>query len=320
MKTLPFLGVMALCAQLFAQYPPQRFWVAGRYDGNRIVVYFDTVQFKGTMSAQARKIAPPVASLFFDPVEIPASYVAKFLTKPGAQQFAIGDRFDLMLGNGTITTVKLTTLVGCETDEKVGNDSFVGALATVEPPGSLINTKGYYAVRRHLESQRSKRPGDLQPYAGLVDAPVRLDVETQMARLLTGRMQADATKAEQALAGGVAPALAAQSFQAADGSLRYYVRAVWRSGRESTTQLPYALGAWMSPVPTLHILALEKRTRGYGDFGLPELPNVVDLGGARTGAVLHISQDARADVLLVDYRDGASSKEMRLLQAIGTGE
>jgi len=145
--------MMLLSVQLFGQEPPERFWVAGRYDGNRIVVYFNKVRFEGAMSTKARKIAPPVSDLFFSPVELPISYIAELQNRPNAEHFAIGDRYDLMLGNGTIATLKLTTLVGCETDEEVGNESFIGAIGTLEQPNALVFTKGYYAVRRHLESQ-----------------------------------------------------------------------------------------------------------------------------------------------------------------------
>jgi hypothetical protein len=150
------LGLLMMCAPIFGQVRPERFWVAGRYDGNRIVVYFNKVQFGGTMSSKAREIAPPVAYGFFSPVELPASYIAGFQKKPDVEHFAIGDRYDLMLGNGMIATIKLTALVGCETDEEVGNDSFIGALATVEEPNSLLFTQGYYAVRRHQKPQSDK--------------------------------------------------------------------------------------------------------------------------------------------------------------------
>ena len=121
-----------VCAPALGQKKSERFWLAGRYDGNRVVVYFDAVKFEGTMSSNARKIADPMATAFFNPVELAASYIARFQKKPNAEHFGIGDRYDLLLGNGTIATIKLTTLVGCETDEQVGNDSFIGALGTVE--------------------------------------------------------------------------------------------------------------------------------------------------------------------------------------------
>ena len=99
------------------------------------------------------------------------------------------------------------------------------------------------------------------------------------------RMKIDATDDQQSLAGGVAPALKVPPFQLAGGSSRYYVRAVWKSGQEAEQQGTYALAAWMTPLPTLHILAVEKRTTGYGDLGLPDLLNVVDLGAGRTGII-----------------------------------
>ena len=134
----------ALSAQVPGQGTSERLWVAGRYDGDRIVVYFDAVRFGPTMSSPARRIAPPIAELFFDPAELPADYIAGFQDKPGAERFAIGDRYDLLLGDGRTATVKLTTLVGLYNDEEVGNDSFVGALAAVEQPDFLAFTHDYY--------------------------------------------------------------------------------------------------------------------------------------------------------------------------------
>jgi len=320
------LGLLiALWSPIFGQEKPERFWVAGRYDGDRIVVYFDKVKFAGTMTSKARKLAPPVAETFFSPVELPADYIAGFQKASDAEHFAIGDRYDLMLGNGTIATIKLTTLVGCETDEAVGNDSFVGALATVEPPGDLVFTKRYYAVRRHQSDEARptrKTPAEFLRFAALRDEPVPFDVETQIAALVGQRMKMEATDAERRLAGSAVPALRVQPFQVADGSLRYYVRAEWKSGKETRLQYPYSLGAWIAPLPTLRILAVEKRTSPYAsaDGGLPELLNVVDLGAGRTGVIVHLSHGDSVELDLAEYRDGAGIKSMRLLQSIGTGE
>ena len=324
--TLLAAFLVAQSAQIFAQAAPERFWVAGRYDGNRVIVYFDKVKFEGALARRGRKIAPPVADLFFDPVELPAEYIGQFQNKPGAEHFAIGDHYDLILGNGITATIKLTTLVGCEADEEVGNDSFIGALATIEPPNSLIFTQNYYAVRRHHESRasaakvRPKTAAEYRKYAGFVDEPVRLDTETEMARLLDQAMKVSATDAEKALAAGVSPALKVQPFQIADGSLRYYVQAVWKSRKEKGLEYPYAVGAWIAPRPTLHVLVLEKRTNGYDDFGAPALLNVVDLGASRTGVILEIHRDASRELVLAEYRDGSAIKDMRVLQSIAAGE
>src|SRR5882762_7602980 len=43
----------------------EQFWLAGRYDGNRVIVYFDAVQFHGTVPHTARRIADPAVGGFF---------------------------------------------------------------------------------------------------------------------------------------------------------------------------------------------------------------------------------------------------------------
>ncbi|HLJ23756.1 MAG TPA: hypothetical protein VKT71_06580 [Candidatus Acidoferrales bacterium] len=316
LHTLPMSG----------QATPERFWLAGRYDGNRVVVYFDAVKFEGTTAPVSTKIATPVAAAFFAPVELPASYIARFQELPNAEHFAIGDRYDLILGNGVIATIKLTTLVGCETDEQVGNDSFIGALGTVENGDALKFAKEYYAVRRHQESgtaavTTSTKAENLK-YANLTGEPVRYDVETQIAELLNQRMKAEATEAERLAAANISPAFQVQPFQLADGSLRYYARAEWKSGREPKNTPSYVLAAWITPLPTFRILAVEKRTSPYDgiESGLPDLRNVVDLGAGRTGMIFGISGLDSTDLRLVEYRDGASALKMKLLQSISTAE
>jgi hypothetical protein len=64
--TVLLLGLLTVpCTPSYAQKQPDRYWLAGRYDGNRIVVYFDAVTFNGTMAAKARKIPQPVVEGFF---------------------------------------------------------------------------------------------------------------------------------------------------------------------------------------------------------------------------------------------------------------
>jgi hypothetical protein len=323
------LGLLAVHrTPTFGQSESERFWLAGRYDGNRVVIYFDAVKFEGTMASNAREIAPPMADAFFSPVELPPSYVARFQKTPNAEHFDIGDRYDLLLGNGTIATIKLTTLVGCETDEQVGNDSFIGALGSVEKKDSLLFTKGYYAVRRHQEPQsdgaklRPKATADFLKHSSLGDEPIRFDIETRIAELLSQRMKMEATDAERRGASSVPLAFKVQPFRVADGSLRYYVRAEWKSGKEQKDTSIYVLAAWIAPLPTLHILALENRTSPYDGIedGLPTLFNVVDLGDGRAGIIIHISGSDGAELRLVEYRDGVNIKGMRVMQSISTGE
>ena len=325
--------IALLCAlhitSAFAQEKAERFWLAGRYDGNRVVIYFDAVKFEGTASSRARSIVPPVADAFFEPVELPASYIARFQNTVKAEHFSIGDRYDLLLGNGVVATVKLTTLVGCETDEPVGNDSFIGALATIEDKdlrGMLA--KGYYAVQRHQEAQRNAieaKPdanAGARKYAALLDEPVPFDVEAKLAELLTMRMKTETSDTEHKAAGNVSPALKVQSFHLADGTLRYYVRAEWNPGTEPTGKSNYLLAAWVSPHPTLRILALEKRTSQYGGIndGLPDLLNVVGLGSGKTGIILSVRGEDSSELTLTEYKDGISAQKMPVIQSIGAGE
>ena len=309
----------------FGQNQSERFWLAGRYDGDRVVIYFDAVKFKGTIPSNARKIVNPVAAAFFNPVELPASFITRFQKTPNAEHFAIGDRYDLLLGNGTTATIRLTTLVGCETDEEVGNDSFIGALGTLEKRDALVFTKDYYAVRRHPEPQNNGTQRTIPvvnlKYAHLDDEPVRFDIETRIADLLSERMKTEATAAEQRLAGDVAPAFRVEPFRVADGTLRYYVLAEWKTGKEPPGSSPYTLAAWMTPLPTLQILAVQKLFSPWGIGAGPDLLNVVDLGGGRTGIIVNVAGLDSTDIRLLEYRDGANLiNGMHLLQYIGTGE
>ncbi len=288
---------------LHAQPKPERFWLAGRYDGDRVVIYFDAVKFKGTMAAQARKIAEPVAEGFFDPVELPASFISRFQSSPEVEQFALGDLYDLMNGQGTVATVRLTTLIGCETDEEVGNDSYIGALATVDPRMSnpLFSTRNFYAVRRHQES-RPAIPSHV--FAELRDDPIAPDLYTPIAALLSTRMKTQAI-----------PSLKVQAFRLASGERRYYARAWWKPGK--------VLGAWISLSPTLRILAVEDALPSFNrppEYQLPELRNVVDLGAGRTGIIIHRSSGETVELLLAEYRDGLNVRHMTVHQSISSGE
>ncbi len=109
-----------------------------------------------------------------------------------------------------------------------------------------------------------------------------------------------------------------QSFRLANGSLRYYARANWETEKEPNDGSNDALGAWLTP--SLQILAIETGTSPYGfESALPNLLNVVDLGGGRTGVIVSVSGDGRS-LSLVEYHDGASLREMSTLQALSAGE
>jgi len=58
LRLLPF--TLALSAPHYvparAQAKPERFWLAGRYDGNRVIVYFDAVKFNGALPSTSRRL------------------------------------------------------------------------------------------------------------------------------------------------------------------------------------------------------------------------------------------------------------------------
>jgi hypothetical protein len=304
--------------------PPERFWIAGRYDASRVIVYFDAVKFEDTLSTNSEELAPPVAGGFFRPVRVPESFAVRFQKGPSAEHFALGDKYDLLLDGGVVKTVTLTTLVGAETDEGIGNDSFLGAVATLSKDdiGFQFMTKDYYVLRRHHESATNGHD-KLSPvqtaYAYLEDSSVRFNIQTQIADLLTQRMQTLATEAARRAIDRVSPYIEVKAFHLPDGSLRYYASAEWNPGMQATDDNSYSIAAWLSPKPTLHIIGIEPRTFGYqGDE--PKLLNVIDLGGGKTGVIFFISAGESIETDLLEYRDGAVLKDMRMLQSIAFGE
>lgn len=314
--------VVALCPSPFGQTQRERFWLAGRYDGNRVLVYFQAVKFRHTGPINARHLPDPVVHGFFGQVELTASYIAQFQMGPEAEHFAIGDQYDLLLENGGTVPVTLSTLVGSEGDEDVGNDSYIGALATVSHPDYLLFTRGYYVLRHHQEQRddAAKRDTNVPP-VGLVDEPIRSDIQNRMASLLNEQMKIAADNDNRREAERVPPALAVQTFRVADGSLRYYVRAQWKPANQADNESPYMLAAWMTPKPTLHILSLETRTSSYGfDSGLPKLLNVIDLGGGRTAIIVSSAGDDSMSLDLLEYRDGLSLRHMASLNSVNCGE
>jgi hypothetical protein len=140
--------------------------------------------------------------------------------------------------------------------------------------------------------------------------------------LLNSRMKSGTTDAERNTIRDDSPALKVQSFQLADGSLRYYARAKWPSVKDSTGLSDYLLAAWLAPLPTLRILAVEKRTSPYGGIidGVPDLLNVVALGEGKTGVIVNIRGGDSTELRLTYYQDGANVQKMPVIQAIGTGE
>jgi hypothetical protein len=305
------------------QNAPERFWLAGRYDGNRIIIYFDAVQFGDTFPKDAVRMAYPIADSFFSPAGIPPEYVARFQGRPQSEHFSLGDRYDLLLGESGTTSVTLTTLVGFASDEQVGNDSFIGALAIADNPDRLLFTRDYYVVRRHVELPANTPQPKYDPKAPVVRLdpdPVPFDIESKAVALMTDRMEGASDlgdlkqKAEQ-----ISPTVSVQRFTVADGTTRYFVWADWRTENGLAHDSFVRLGAWMSPLPALHLLAEEPPGTADG-VQRESVLNVVDLGNGRTGIIVFLEGEDSRGIQLMEYKDGAAVKEMPVLQTISFGE
>jgi hypothetical protein len=88
-------------------------------------------------------------------------------------------------------------------------------------------------------------------------------------------------------------------------------------GGRNTGEVDLCLGAWVAPLPTLHALAVESAS---GFEYLPNLLNVIDLGGGNTAIVIGQRGDNSGSLSLVEYHDGVDLSHMPILQSIGAGE
>lgn len=310
-----------LCSAAVAETKPERLWLAERYDSTRILVYFDTVRFNGTIPPEAQKITCPNEVGLFCPVKLPPSYVAGLQKKPGAEHFVLGEKYDLLIGN-SVATVTLTTLVGYEGDEGTDNESFIGALGTIEQDQQdwLYGFKGYTVVRHHPDLLNSGERSGAETrtvYAGLLGGAVQFDIQAKIVELMNERMRSIPADAKIRGAESISPLFTVQQFRLADGSIRYYAQAGWNSDGGKPGLLISALGAWISPTPSLHVLAVESA----GDFSLlPDLVNVIDLLDGKTAIVTSFSYEDGGSLDLYEYRDGLDLHSMPHLQSIGAGE
>jgi hypothetical protein len=315
LSALLFTAALPISAS--RQSLPERFWIAGRYDGNRVIVYFDAVKFAGNLPSDAVKIASPVARGFFDPVALPESYTVQFQSGRGADPFKLGDEYDLLVGDGIVTKFKLTTFVGFQGDEFVGNDSYIGAIGTLDRPDTLLFQPDYYVVRTYDPGRiRTAAPNG----ASLLKTTVPFDGQVQIAAVLAERLKSDTSISVSEAARNAPPAFVIQAFTLADGSLRYHVLAEWRAGRERGYQLLHSFAAWMAPEPKLRILAIDRLTFGSDAAGEQNLLNVVDLGDGRTGIILRVLRGESIGLRLVEYREGAGLAGMPVLQTISFAE
>lgn len=304
----------------------ERFWIAGRYDGDKVIVYFDAVKFGDSFPQDARDIAPPVAAGFLGPVELTSEYISRFQKDPAVERFAIGDKYDI-LSECPAPSVTLTKLVGAQSDEPTGNDSYIGALAAFGSKEyadiTFSGKSNYFVLRRHHEVPKppSGSP-QLQPCAGMGLDPVPFDIQTQIVGLLKKQMEARASDLEKQQAERTSPIFDVHSFYVADGGERYYARIEWASGSDENFKVAYALAAWIAPKPYLHVLAAQPRDSRYEglDSAVPELLNVAYLGNGKTAVIMSVIGLDSAYTDLFEYADGSDLKHMRKIQSIGVGE
>jgi len=309
--------VMALLAPLapaLAQ-ADERFWLAGRYDRNHVIVYFEAVKLKHTLPRDSSAIiAPPIAEGFFSPVQVSPAYVDRF-RKPGMERFKIGDRYDLLLGDGSVATVTLTKLVGCETDEDVGNDSYIGALARIESADTTLLARKYFALRR-LESFRieparaaaSRLEMEIRPvdsaFTARIAQVIQRALDTDTAYTLGVRRMSKLTPVSIDRV---------QSFALADGSARQFVKATFATGEVCRVD------AFVKPEPVARVLA-HGMSYCLNNAAGAALVNVLDLGRGRTGLIFEGFTGDGHEVRLVEYVDGVSLHRLRILQCISAGE
>jgi hypothetical protein len=321
MVSLCFAVLLVLASptrQVPAPSAAEKFWIAGRYDGNEVIVYFDKVAFGSAPIAGATKLPFPVADRFFSVVALPEAYVTQLQKAPTAEHFKLGDRYDLLLEGGFVESFTLTTLVGFQNDEGSGNDSYIGALGTMDREGALLFRENYFVATR--QAGRSAIAARYPLTASRVRQPVPFEIETQIASRMRERVAAEPRLSVSPEARSLSPAFVIEPFTVSDGSLRYHVRAEWREGRESDYGLRHAFAAWMTPSPTLRILATEQLSFGPDANIEEELLTVVDLGQGRTGAVISTTASAGRATILVEYRDGVPRSQMRVLQTIAAGD
>jgi hypothetical protein len=298
-------------------------WLAGRYDKSSVIVYFQAVKFGDTFPADAQTIPTPIADAFFTPKVVGASALTKFQQALGAERFAIGDRYDVLLGNGRTGTITLRTLVAFESDEFVGNDSYIGALGALASEDLPFVTGDYFVVRRHQVTSRAaganRSTGQPASFSRLVTDPVSQDVQTEVTALLRKRLTTAVgvpTGIQSEIDRTQPSSLRVKQLTLVDGSVRYHV---WADFRLRQTCL--AASAWVGSQP-LRIVAIEEplcELNGLDPIE-PQIRNVVDLGERRVGLVVDFQGGDGRSLRLLEYRDEAGFADMQELQSVSAGE
>lgn len=290
-----------------AQSANERLWLAGRYDATHFIVYFEAVHFAGTYPKTAKPLVPPVPTAFFNPEEVGASTISRFVSGPGRERFALGDQYDLLLDGGRVASLSLSKLVAFHSDEGSGNDSYIGAIGQVSNSDLALVTNDYYALRRHVNAAEASASSLRQALGSAQLLPsVPPDVSTASLRLLAKRLN-----------GGAVSSRRLQAFVTASGDRRYF--AIGRSGSADSCA---TLRAWLAPTPSLHVIAADRLPYCDDDTLADgtEILNVVDLGRQRTGLIVILRGRGGMGLQLVQYQDGRDLEHMRRWQRISYGD
>lgn len=302
----------------FAQATADRFWLAFRYDTSEVLIYFGAVKFGSTTVNGSVKIPAPIITHFpFPPIGLASGHVRRFQTARGAERFSIGDQYDLLLGNGRVSSVTLTRYVGFLSDEEVGNESYIGALARV-PEADRPFLRGYQAVTRHqddLGASTAPAGASATPFAALAGTPadgrttarVVADVRARIGRVTTSQLRPMALR-------GPATLESIQQFRTVGGAVRFLVSVTFDGCRAVAL-----LGESPTPAFAVDEYAYDRCDRAESGQP-PRLVNVIDLGRTRTGLIVDQRGVAGLAISLVEYRDGRPLSKLPVLQLLAVGE
>jgi hypothetical protein len=283
---------------------PDRIWLAGRYDRNRVLIYFDAVKLGGA-DPNARLLPSAAAeALFMQPRTVTArTRVALEQKYKGLEHLAVGDHYSLLLDAGRIATVTIRQLVASDGDEYTGNDSYVGALATIAPDDLKFFTGDYYAVRRAstLTASRTKT------FAHLIRSPVQPAVRTRIATLVrTG------TSAER-------PPASIDRLQelALSGGRHVYLANAASRSRTACAQFRF----WLEAVPSLKVIAFNRSAcEPDREVEAARVLAVIEIGEGRTGLVVDSPGFDGRSLELTEYRDGEDLAATPTLWLISVAE
>lgn len=301
-------------AMVLGQPSQSTTWLAGRYDSSTVVVYFQAVKFNHTFPADAQDIPAPIVGGFFSPKAVSASTVKRF-QKTNAEPFDTGKQYDLLLGGGRVVVITLSRLVAYESDEFVGNDSYIGALGSVAPNDLPLFNGNYFAVRRHNPSVTRAAVEPTLPQVGNVQPDLQAEISGLLRkRLLAGAQVPVATRTE--IERAQPSSVHMQSVTLGNGSSRYYAYVEFRLSKACLAE-----GAWIQ-APPLRIIAVEEPgcERDGPDSFAPQIQNAVALEKNRVGLIVSFVGGDGYSLQLLEYRDNAGFNEMRKLQDISFGE